>query len=225
MINSAQMATAYVKSAVLFVCVAIVLVGCKTHRVNLASPEQTFEPGDYSDVFDLWSREFQLVPLDGVQNVLTARGTYLSYEFRLAYIERVAHDFRLSPQERRDLENAEFKALDEHHEFFVTVMSGIPKSDDIDQDRGEWSIRLKDDKGRQSAPVEIRKIRKPTLREGKYFSFDKAQRTAYRIFFSRTGPDGQPILSGSTQFFTLSFSSALGQADMRWETTAMRGGE
>jgi hypothetical protein len=133
----------------------------------------------------------------------------------------VAYYFRFTPNEVLNLRNSELKALDERHEFFVTVMSGVSKSDDLDLEKGNWQIRLKDENGRQVAPVEVRKIKKPTLAEARYFDFENVQRTAYRIFFPLIAEDGRPILSGSTKAFALAFSSALGQGDMRWEIKAI----
>ncbi|MCP4603999.1 MAG: hypothetical protein GY847_26340 [Proteobacteria bacterium] len=200
--------------------VALLWVCCSSPRVNMTRGPRSFQPYDYQNVFALWSRDFQVLPVDGIENVLTARATYLSHEFRWAYVVRVAHDLRLSPVERQELHDREFNALGKSHEFFVTVMSGVTGSDDLDPEKGTWLIRLEDDKGRKIAPTEILKVRKPSVSETKYFDYDKIQRTGYRITFPLIADDGRSILSESTQSFSLTFSSPLGQGNMRWEATS-----
>ncbi len=196
-------------------------IGCSSARVNMDRGSRTFQPYDYQNVYSAWTREFKVLPVDGIENVLTATATFLSHEFRWAYVVRVAHDRKLSPTERQELHEQELQAVSERYEFYVTVMSGVPKSDDLDPEKGTWFIRLEDDRGRKVAPTEILEVRKPSLSEAQYFSFDKVHRTAYRISFPQVADDGQPVLTESTRFFSLTFSSALGQGDMRWETTAL----
>lgn len=217
-VNSAQMKRSTVIPLCAMLLASLLGLACKPPRVDLASSRASFEPHDYKDVFSMWSREFQILPVDGVENVLTARATYLSFEFRMGYVARVSYDLRLSEEETAALKERELKALNERHEFFVTVMSGVSKSADLDAEKSNWEIRLKDENGRQVAPVEVTKVKKPTLAEARYFDFENVQRSAYRIYFPLTADDGRPILSDSTGAFTLAFSSALGQGDMLWET-------
>ncbi|MCP4678270.1 MAG: hypothetical protein GY854_22700 [Deltaproteobacteria bacterium] len=198
---------------------AIMWLGCSSPQVNMGRGTRSFQPYDYQEVFNTWSREFQILPVDGIENILTARGTYLSREFRAAYVARVAYDLRLSPAERQDLHDQQHSAGNESHEFFITLMSGVSKIDDLDPEKGTWHIRLEDDSGRQVAPTSIQEIKKPSVSETKYFGFDKAHRKAYRIFFPLAADDGSPLFTESTRFFSLAFSSALGQGTMQWETT------
>ncbi len=195
------------------------MAGCARPLVGMAMEPRSFEPSDYQEVFTTWSRDLYLYPVNGLHNVITARATYLSHEFRSAYVVRVAHDFRLSSAEHQDLLRSELQAQEENHEFFVTVMSGIKGSDELDPKEGPWHIHLEDDKGQKIAPIEVLEIKKPSANETKYFDFDVQQRKAYRIIFPVIAQDGQPILTKSTRFFSLMFSSALGQGDLRWKTT------
>ena len=207
------------RSSVFIIVGMFLVLSCVQPKVDVTREIRSFRPDQYQEVFDKWTREFQILPVDGIENVLTARATYLSHEFRWAYVVRVAYDLQLSPDERQELNGREFRALDQYNEFFVTVMSGISGSDDLDPQKNIWHIRLSDDRGQSLAPSAIEKIRKPTINEMKYFVFDKGQRTAYRIRFPAAAPGGRRIIAKSTRFFTLSFSSALGQSVLRWETT------
>ncbi len=219
MIESTPMFRVYTNLSVALIAGSILWLGCSSPQVNMDRGTRSFQPYDYQEVFNTWSREFQILPVDGIENVLTARGTYLSREFRAAYVARVAHDLRLSSTERQELDDQQLRAGSESHEFFVTLMSGVSKTDDLDPEKGTWHIYLEDDSGRRVAPTSIEEIRKPSISETKYFGFDKAHRKAYRILFPLMTDDGSPLLTESTRFFSLAFSSALGQGTMQWETT------
>jgi len=200
-------------------CLAVAC-GCGSPVVNIDEGQRDIEPVDYPEIFERWSRDILIIPADGVENVLTATVTHLSYEFRWAYVVRRAHDLRLSPGERQALHEQEFSKLDQGHEFFITATSGVRGADRLEPDEGPWEIRLVDDKGRQAAPISIEEIRKPTVAEAKYFDFDRVHRRACRVLFPLEADDGKPILSSSTRFYSLRFSSPLGQSEATWNTAS-----
>jgi hypothetical protein len=206
--------------AVVFVLEFLAVFSCSSPQVNLGTGPRSFLPSDYQQVFDLWTRNVQVLPVDGIDNVLTAQATFLSYEFRWAYVVRVSNDLRLTPSERQTLQDREFSALDDAHEFFVSMMSGVKEAADLDPKDGPWHIRLEDDRGRSTSPLEVKIIKDPTAEEIKYFDFDKLHRKAYRVRFPKLADDGRAIITSATQFFTLSFSSPYGQAFLRWDVAA-----
>ena len=179
------------------------------------------DPELYQEVFLEWSRTVKVIPLDGLENVLTARATYLSDAFRGAYIARVAADVDMTPAEKEALRAEEAGRAAKGHEFYVTLMSGVADCDDLDPEEGPWRIRLVDDRGRENAPLSVEEVEKPTARDIKYFHFDPKHRKAYRLVFSKTAADGSPLLTGATRFFELSFATAYGKNSARWETRAM----
>lgn len=191
--------------------------GCGSTLVDLGEGERDFKPADYQAVFERWSRELQILPVDGIENVLTARATHLSWEFRWAYVVKEAHDLRLSPAERQANNEREAARLAEGHEFFISVMSGIGDADHLDPEEGPWKIRLVDDRGRQVEPIVVEELRDPTAAEIQYFSLDPVHRRGCRVIFPLVASDGRPILSSATRFYTLRFSSAYGQGEVKWE--------
>jgi hypothetical protein len=196
------------------------LCACGSTIVSIDRGERTFEPDDYPAIFERWSRQVYIIPVDGVENVLTATVTHLSWEFRVAKVVREAFDLRMSPAERQALHDRELGQLEQGHEFFVTAMSGIAGADRFEADKGPWELRLVDDRGRQVAPLSIEEIRKPTLAERKYFDFDPVHRRACRVLFPLDAADGRPMLTADTRFYALRFSSPLGQSEARWNTAS-----
>ncbi|MDD5306523.1 MAG: hypothetical protein PHU25_04300 [Deltaproteobacteria bacterium] len=203
---------------VLAACAAA--ASCGPPRVDMREGARNFEPADYQRVFETWTRDLSIIPVDGIENVLTVRVTYLGYEFRWGYVVKVAQDLRMSPAERQDLQDREFTALARGHEFFVSSMSAFKGVDNLAPDDGPWRVRLVDDRGRAVAPVSVEEVKHPETSAFQYFAFDLVHRTPYRIVFPRAFPDGEPVIGPATRFFTLAFSSPLGQGEVRWDSAA-----
>jgi hypothetical protein len=192
-------------------------ISCATPPVDPGRTPSAVGPHDYPSRFREWSREVHVLPLDGLENVLTARATYLSYRFREAYAVRVSYDLNSTPSDKQRLFASEMEALDKGHEFFVTAMSAVKNCDNLDPKTGPWTIRLKNDRGMEAAPVLVEKIAKPKPDSIKYFFFNPAFRKAYRIVFPLNAEDGSPFISGTTRSFELSFATAYGKSFARWE--------
>lgn len=201
---------------------AVVLCACGSVTVDLSETERDFQPRDYRNVYERWTRGFRILPVDGIENVLSATVTHLSFEFRWAYVVKKAQDLRLSPSERQRLNDEQFSRLALGHEFFISCMSGIAGADNLDPDKGPWMIRLVDDRGRQVAPLEVTRARRPSAAEVRYFGFDSVQRRAWRLLFPLTADDGRPILHPEVRSYSLRFSSPHGQGEATYSAAADR---
>lgn len=193
------------------------IFGCSFAKVDISRRPSGARPEDYRARFDDWTRKIRVIPLDGLENILTADATYLSYLFKEAYVERFAYDLRSSPGDKARLRQAEMTGLDKGHEFFVTAMSAVKNCDKLDPEDGPWTIRLKNDRGAEVAPVSVEEIDKIKPFHVKYFFFNPAFRKAYRLTFPLTDENGEPIISEDTRFFELFFATAYGRGTARWE--------
>jgi len=200
------------------IAIGFAAVGCTSPRVEMSPGPRAFQATDYQQVYDRWTREEQILPVDGIENVLSVRATMLSYEFRSAYAVKVGHDLGLTGAQRDELEREQLAAAAAGHEFFLSVMSGIKDADELEPEEGPWNIRLEDDRGRRVSPASIEKIRRPSTADLQYFGYDRLHRTGYRVRFPFLAQDGQPIIGENTQHFSLTFSSPLGQGALRWQT-------
>jgi hypothetical protein len=190
---------------------------CAEQRVNLGRGPHDIEPDDYKNLFATWSRTLRVLPIDGLENILTARATYLSHEFRYAYVVRVVDDLKLTEDERLKLTQEQLGDLSSGHEFFVSLMSGVKDCDKLGPEDEIWTIRLKNDQGQEVAPLAVDEVDRPTPNDIKYFDFDPGHRKAYRLRFPLGGAGGRPIISPATKYFDLSFATAYGKGAVRWE--------
>ncbi len=202
----------------LFTLIAIFLCisACANPNVDMGTDPVKTQPSDYSKHFKTWSREIHVLPIDGFENVLTARATYLSYRFREAYISKVSHDLDYSLRDRELLTTSEIEDLNKGHEFFISVMSAVKKCDNLDPKDGPWTIRLKNDKGLEVSATSVTKIEKPMPDHIKYFFFNPSFRNAYRIVFPFKTEKGELLISNNAKYFILSFATAYGRSSARW---------
>ena len=197
--------------------VVLTAFACAKKRVNLGRGPHQIDPSDYRDFFATWSRTLRVLPIDGLENVLTARATYLSHEFCFAYVVRVVDDLKLTSDERQKLMHEQMRDLSAGHEFYISLMSGVKDCDKLDPEDEVWTIRIKNDRGEEVAPVAVTEVERPIPNDVKYFGFDPGYRKAYRLLFPFNGDGGQPIISSATRYFELSFATAYGTGTVRWE--------
>ena len=203
-----------------------VLCGCPEVQVNFSETQsRTFEPSDYERVVERWTRDEQLYVLDGLDNALTVTATFESWEYRQAYIDRYAYDFRLTDTERQSLEADQRAELEAAHVFLVAASSTKVEWSDLSAENTPWKIRLVNDQGDVLAPFPdahapsgIEFVRRVTPAQRLYFPYINDFRDVFLLRFPRTLPDGAPFLRPGVEAFTLEFAGALGRAELRWSS-------
>lgn len=195
----------------------LALSGCAVPTVSLAEGPREYVATDYDMVLQKWTRTKELIEFAELENFLTATATFESWDFRWAYAVRYVQDYRLTIEQRKKLLE---KALDEtrqRHQFFVALYGGEPKQADLTKPDSAWIVRLIDDTGNESAPEEITAISKSATLERTYFPYSSVWRTAFRIRFPRTLPDGRPTISPVAKWFGLRFAGAQGNSELIWQ--------
>lgn len=210
------------------IALALGVASCAEVLVDFSETQlRSFEPSDYERVLERWTRSEELYVLDGLDNALTVTATFKSWEYRQAYVTRYAHDFRMTPEERGEMEAAERTGLDAAHEFFVAATSTRVGWSDLGADTSPWQIRLINDRGDVVTPFPdahdppgIEAIRRPTPVHHAYFPYLNVFRKVFVLRFPRALPDGRSFLDDGVKSFTLEFAGALGEAQLRWTSTA-----
>jgi hypothetical protein len=202
--------------------------GCPEVQVSFSETEtRSFEPSDYERVLERWTRDEEVYILDGLDNALTVTATFESWEYRQAYIDRYAYDFRLTDSERQALESEQRAELESAHVFVIAATSTKTQWSDLSAVDTPWKIRLANDQGDVLAPfpdghplLGIEKVRTVTPAQRLYFPYINEFRTVFFLRFPRTMPDGAPFIRPGVEAFTLEFTGALGRAELRWSSAA-----
>jgi hypothetical protein len=196
---------------------ASLLSGCATEKVYLLEGPREYVPSDYERVLRRWTRSDQLVKLDELDNVLTVTATYESWDFRWAYVVRYAEDYRLTVDQRRALLERSLVESRREHEFFVALYAQRYKWSDLTKENPAWIVRLIDDVGSETVPLEIAAIKDPGAIELTYFPYTSPWRRVYRLRFPVSRSDGQPTISRTARWFGLRFTGPQGHDELIWK--------
>lgn len=212
------MADAVREAPVLCVAAVLVAVGCGPLPVSLSEHPQSFGPKDYERIFERWTREKQVFNLDTLENSLTVSATFRSWQFRQAYVERYADDYRLDAADKRALLEEQWREYEAWNEFLVASTATKPKWADFARDDSPWVIALANDRGNEVAPASIEKVSKPSAVLRTYYPFISVYRKTFVIRFPRTAGDGAThVIAHDVASFSLLFSGALGRAELTWK--------
>lgn len=193
------------------------LAGCGVPKVPMNEGPREYAPTDYEIVLDRWTRSEELVTVSEMDAVLHVTATYESWDFRWAYVVRYADDYRLTVDQRQALLGRSLAETRNSHTFYVALYAQRHKWGDLKAENPAWIVRLIDDQGSETAPLEIEPIKKPGAIERTYFPYTSPWRMAYRIRFPKARSDGRPTISGSARWIGLRFAGAQGNQALVWE--------
>jgi hypothetical protein len=196
---------------------ALVLASCAPPAVQLRRGPREYVADDYDVVLRRWTRSQGLVALNAIDTSLLATATFESWDFRWAYITRYADDYRLTVDQRHELLQQALAQTEEYHQFYLALHASRMHWADLDGDNPAWIVRLIDDQGNETAPAEIKRIRKPAPTELAYFPYTTPWRTCYRLRFAVRTLDGRPTIAESARWLGLRFAGAQGSQRLVWE--------
>jgi len=196
---------------------ACVAIACASPKVQLNEGPREYVGTDYEDVLKRWTRSAQLTKVDAMDNVFTATATYESWDFRWAYVVRYADDYRLTIDQRQVLLERALSQTRDAHQFYLAVYAQHYEWNDLKAKEPAWIVRLIDDEGTETAPTEIKAVRKPGAIEFTYFPYTNPWRSSFRITFPRIGSHGRATISPSARWFGLRFAGAQGNDELIWE--------
>ncbi len=182
----------------------------------MAGGPREYVASDYNEVLKRWTRSKSLIDVAQLDDMLTVTATFESWDFRWAYVVRYAQDYRLTVEQRRALLATTLKESVESHQFYVALYGANWRWVDLTRPNSAWIVRLIDDAGDETAPMEIERIVKPGALERTYFPYTTTWRQVFRIRFPRVAPDGRPTIASGTKWVGLRFAGAQGNEELRW---------
>ena len=202
--------------ALLALWLAPLLAGCGYPTVRLTEGPREYVATDYKSVLERWTREESLISISSLDNFLTATATYESWDFRWAYVVRYADDYRLTVDQKHTLLQRSLAETREFHQFYVALYAEQRDWADLTAPKAAWIVRLIDDKGNETAPSEIERIRRPGAIERTYFPYTTPWRSTHRIRFPVRTLDGRRTVSDQARWMGLRFAGAQGNQELIW---------
>lgn len=192
-------------------------LACAAPKVDLRGGGRSYTPDDYGAIARRWTREERLNTVAAMDNVLTVTSTFESWDFRWAYATRYARDYGLSTEEAVNLRTRALAETTESHHFVVALFGTATEHGDLTKKEPAWVVRLVDDRGTVTEPVDLVKVKSPSPPMTIYYPFVNSWRTAYRVTFPRVRGDGSPSIGADARWFGLEFTGPQGKATLVWE--------
>lgn len=196
---------------------SFLLSACGGGTSDISSRQGRFTPEDYPAVYKKWTRDADAFSFGHLHDVLNATATYLSEQFRSAYVVRYAHDHGFTTDEREKLRKSSIADAKADHSFFVTLAGLDYRESDLTSERSAWRVVLVSPTGRTTVPSKIERIRKPTPAEQEYFPSVSPFRHTFRLSFPRSRADGTAVIGQGAEYFILRFAGPDGIVDLRWD--------
>lgn len=147
---------------------------------------------------------------DQASQLVEVYATFLSTEWRAAFVERQSKLQKLSPSSKSSLASAQRKIASEVHVVQLLVTTYHPQHNDLHRDKSMWRVSLVDSEGNEIPAQKIEKDRRPReVIAAEFRNFgDFAE--AYQVTF----PHAPELLQGKT--FALRMGSSLGSVEVNW---------
>lgn len=190
---------------------------CAQPKVSMGTGPREYTESDYAQVLDRWTRSKSLIQLSELDAPLNVTATFESWDFRWAYVVKYANDYRLTVEQRRSLLERTLAETRDAHRFYVALYGTKVRWSDLTRPNSAWIVRLIDEVGNETAPLQIELLNRPGPLEIQYFPYTTPWRSVFRIRFPTTTPDGRATISPSARWFGLRFAGAEGNEELRWE--------
>ncbi len=200
---------------ILLASAAFLIASCmqsaKPVRFSEDWPDKT---GSYESTSKSWTRRGLLRAsfADQGSQLVELYATFLSTEWRAAYVERQTRLRKLSQDSKTSLEKDQRQLASEAYVVEVLVTTYHPQHNDLHRDGSMWRLALVDDEGHEIFAESVEKDRRPReLIAAEFGNFgDFAE--AYQVTF----PRAPALLKGDA--FALRMGSSLGSVEVVWKS-------
>lgn len=179
-------------------------------------------PARFSDSWPTATRSFAAVAADwtrsgnlvsGYDKVLEVSATFLSPEWRAAYVSERSKSELMGAEARDALVSAQQADAREFYEVELLVATYRHEENELQKgDKSMWRVALADDQGNEILPVEIRRDRRSFEVLRTYFPELDRFHTAYIARFPRT----LDLMREGARRFSLKIASARGGVELVW---------
>ena len=194
------------------------LAGCRSSRpkpVDFSETPRHFDPDNYREVFDRWTRHARLVSANEGA-IIELWATLKSWEFREAYVEKYAQAYALSREDKASLRTAEMEKARSFYDFHLTVQTTDFRWKDLQKRDSTWRISLNDGTGDETFPSDVESMKLPVPYELVFFPEKTAFSRSYSVRFDKpetSEPGNAGPVSGE---LALRVAGPLGNVQVSW---------
>lgn len=200
----------------IFLAAALLLFTGSCTRVDrFLESTDPYHTETYKEICNEWSREARIHR--GLEVELIVSATFKSEEFRHAYADEYAKAYKLTPDEKKQFLEDQFKAATLSHEFLIASFVPNKEWDNFDKANSMWKLYLVNDQNERVVPVEVRKVKRQDAVTPHFFPYITPWKSIYAARFPYNIPGtSHPLIKDDTKGVKLVITSVLGTAEMRW---------
>ena len=159
---------------------AIWVAGCQTVDLKRSLRKET-SISAYESALKRWTAEASLYR--DIEPIILVRGTFKSIDFRRAYVNKYALDYRLEPGEAAKMMADQEAVAANSLEFLLAVSGPSRKERDLSSRESAWKIYLEADSIGRLKPFEVRPVNKKTAQLEGYVPYISHWAQVYEIRF------------------------------------------
>ena len=193
--------------------ISLLTIGCgsapKPVKFSTLWPTETIS---YEDSTDNWTRRGLLRAslANQASQLLELHATFLSTEWRSAYVDRQAELQKFNDSARKEMTEQQQKLGSAHHQVELVISTYHPEHNDLHREQSIWRVVLVDEAGNEFPAEKIERDRRPRQLISAEFNTLGDFSEAYLATF----PFVDSILSGKK--FSLRISCSLGTVEVDW---------
>jgi hypothetical protein len=194
--------------------------GCASSRpqmVDFSDATKTYRSEEYPEVFERWTRHYKLV--QDIGTAMEVWATFLSWDFRQAYVAKYAKVYDLAPDEREQLAKAQRETARAVYEIHLVAQSTNDKWVDFERSSSPWRLTLIDGTGAELAPTSIKSERLPDIYENEFFPTRTPFSRTFTLRFVRPNRADETFVGPRSGSMTLRIASPVGRVEVRWDAS------
>jgi hypothetical protein len=190
--------------------VAAVAIGCGG-QVRFGTPTDT----DYDRALGQWTVKGKI--FEGIDEQVRYGGTFLSPEFRAAFVKRRAAVFGLDAAGYQALQAEQEAESRKEIDFAFGMYTESPRANDLESSHSIWRVALLGPEGvERTAPI-VKRTHPPNADQLAFFPYLDPAWVFYSIRFPTLDAQGKPLFPIHPGSWTLRVASALGTADLTFQ--------
>ena len=193
--------------------------GCASSRsqtVDFSDSAKSYRNDDYTAVFDTWTRHAKLV--QDIGTVVEVWATFLSWDFRQAYLAKYAKTYDLADGERESLAKSQGDTARAVYEIHLVAQSTNDRWNDLANKNSPWRLTLLDGTGAELAPTTVKIEKLPDAYESEFFPTRTPFSKTYTVRFVRTEGAGEAFVGPQSGRLILRLASPVGKVEVGWES-------
>jgi hypothetical protein len=199
-------------------------VGCASfhpRQVDFTDAAKNYGVKDYPAVYDTWTRHAKLVQETGT--VMEIWATFMSWDFRQAYLAKYAKVYDLPGDEYKDIAKSQKEEADDGYEIHLVAQSTSDRWNDLERKNSAWSIALLDGTGAVLSPSSIKVEKLPEIYESSFFPNRTPFSRTYKLRFVNPKEGGKVFVGPRSRRMILRIDSPVGKVEVVWEARGLTG--